>query len=665
MKKILSLILMMTTLLSVMFVFSGCETGLVSTVTANDAKAQTLVIAAIKDEKTTNEAIAAVQNALNEITESKFNTHVILRLFTAEEYAAQILGMSQRLEAEQQKYESSSNSSGGGKKDNIVSDDRYDLIDSNEKNQYTVEANGDLTYKDEFGRPVTVYPKVSDDQIDLVFIDSLRTYYNLVDKKYVIPLNDDYAAKPDLGKYITTSFLSQMGKVADGKENAGNIYAIPNNYVARDYDYILVNKKLYDYYCYDIHCDVNPLDKDDTSGCNDLTDFEYFLQDVAKNNATVAEELRVDKILYNYTGTQWESFYGNGDGIGTALVFPSTRRQFNYSGTRFTVDSIFAKGLFKKTQSILYSMRTEYANAPYEGECFFMSTEEEVGYKVPAANMADNAETFALAMVSGDSSVAEYYNQDDYYVVKIGTPIADNQLFSSMFAVSTFSSTGVDSNGIRVPEKIENYEELRNPRCFEIISMLQTDTDVVNLLTYGVQGINYDVYDNDEKAYNIGKNGYFPVLGKMGNTFLARPNDQMDSKTAFYAANSWQAARAQNRYAIAAPFCGMLLRDFEEEGVAYVSSQLDSFFTEFYATSMEKINNFKGTDDNGKPITIEKYIDSINSELRKTDQYKLAMQEYKEIDEETGYTGPSYVGLPLPQATYFFYFITSGTGVYR
>ncbi len=653
-KRFLSMILCVSTLLVAVLSFSACSSnGFDSVIKATDAKAQTIVIAAIKGEKTTDEAVKAVEDALNEITKAKFNTQVILKLFTPDEYVSQIMNMFQRMEARQQMYEDGLQGNTTGS-----SDSRYDLIDDTEKQNYQVQLNGDLTYADEFGRPVTVYPKVNDDQIDIVFIDSIETYYKLLDNEYIISLSDDITANTDISKSVSSAFLTQLRKLGNGFDQDG-IFAVPNGYVVRDYDYILVNKKLYDYYQYDIKCDLTIYDGMNRNGCDDLTDFAYFLEEVAANNDTIADDLKVDRFLYNYTGTQWESYFG--DGQNTCLVLPSTSASFNLDLTP-KVDSLFSRSLFKKTQSLLYTLRSQYNETPYEGECFFMDSEESVGYAIPAANMADNKETFAVAMVSGDNTVPNYYNSDDYYVVKISTPIFDNELFQSMFAVSTFSSTAVNADGISIQNKIANYSMQRNPRCFELISMLQTDAEAVNLLTYGVQGVNYDVYEDDDTAYNVGKNGYQPVLGKMGNIFLCRPYDGMDQKSAYYASNDWKAAKTQTRYAIASPYCGLMLRDVEEAGVDIKCSQIDEFFTKFYEENMPKIKNFNGYDENGKEVTIEEYIAAIDSELKRTTEYKMGTQAYKKQTEN--YDGPTYESLPVSQAMWHYNFIQFGHGDY-
>jgi ABC-type glycerol-3-phosphate transport system substrate-binding protein len=80
-------ILMLTSLLV------ACDTT--GNVTSTEsAKAMTITLTMIKEEGMTQDGIDKVQAALNEITENRYNTHVVLQMFTAEEYAAKVIEMS-------------------------------------------------------------------------------------------------------------------------------------------------------------------------------------------------------------------------------------------------------------------------------------------------------------------------------------------------------------------------------------------------------------------------------------------------------------------------------------------------------------------------------------------------------------------------------------------
>ena len=279
----------------------SCGGGLTNQSVASDPQAQTLVMALIKSEKTTDEAIKRVEEAINDITQSEFNTKIVLKMFTPDEYVSKITEMSQKLWAKQEAYEESIK-------------DKYGRpsVPESEKNKdvrtYDVDvtlpmyykiANGDYQYNDEsnYGKPTTVYPAVKEDQLDILFVDSMETYYKLVDQKYIINLLPDYEENRDISKYVNATMLSEIQKVGNALDEKNCFYAVPNNYVIPEYRYFLVNKKLYDYYQYDISCSFSSavtavgLPAGTNQRCDDLLDFVDFLNDVAENNETEKQNL--------------------------------------------------------------------------------------------------------------------------------------------------------------------------------------------------------------------------------------------------------------------------------------------------------------------------------------------------------------------------------------
>ena len=82
-KKIICLVLVFVFMLP--FVLTGCsDSGDVTT--GRTTKPLTFTLYGITGEGTTEEAIKAVEDAMNVYTEGKFNTHIILRLYPESEY---------------------------------------------------------------------------------------------------------------------------------------------------------------------------------------------------------------------------------------------------------------------------------------------------------------------------------------------------------------------------------------------------------------------------------------------------------------------------------------------------------------------------------------------------------------------------------------------------
>ncbi len=664
-KRVLSFVLCIATLLTTVLTLTSCPDGVMKVGEVGDAEAQTLVIAAIKDEKTSDEALLAVQAKLNEITEAEYNTHVVLKFFTADEYAQKILEMSQRLAAKQEEYEAQLTGSS-----TVVADPRqYDeeMLKELGVTEGMKAQNGDYYYLGEYDTPITVYPTVSEDQLDIVFIDSIDTYYKLIENRYITCLNSDISANGSFRKYTSGTMLNRIYQMCNGRERVfatdrqaqlGDAYAIPNNYVTESANFLLINKKLYDHYNYDIKCDTYVADANNKDGVDDLADLDMFLKEVLEDNATNGD-LKVDKILYNYSGADTYTCYGDDDEAFTLIGLTATR-SFS-SDLPSKPDSLLKRTAFKKAMSLVYDLKT-LGNPAYSGECFYRATDEENGFMVPRATMEEMAEagqSFAVAMVSGDTKLPDYYSKEDYYVVRTSAYEIDNTMFKSMYAISTFSTTAKDGDGRWLQYKLGEYTEAvnSNPRAFEIISMLQTNADAVNLLTYGVEGVDYDVYDNDPKIYNVGKGDYEPVYG-LGNMFLLKEHDKMDGKTAYYAANGWEAARLQMRASVCTLFCGFHIRDFkqpENETDLMTGLEIQAELQKVSAEMIEKINNFNGVDDEGNPCTISEYIDALQKQMAAMEAYDLALQGYKEITDR--YDGPTYEALPYPQYNWFFFVV--------
>jgi hypothetical protein len=666
-------------MLPTVLLMSSCDNGRKKVGEAGDASAQTLVIAAIKDKDTTDEALKAVEAKLNEITEAEFNTHVVLKFFTAEEYAQKIMQMSQSLEAKQKDYEAQLSGSAAPEDPREYDEDALRELGVDLGGKGNLMANGDYFYYGEFKKPMTVYPTVSDDQLDVIFIDSIDTYYQLVSNRYITCLNSDIAANNGFKKFTSGTMLNRVQKISNGVSRLfdatnGDIYAIPNNYVTDSANYLLINKKLFDHYNYDINCD-NHVGDINATGIDDLGDLDMFFKEVIRDNATNPEGLKVDKILYNYSGLGSYSYSYYGDGQ-LSLYGKIMTKTFG-TETAVPQSSSILNAAFKRSMTVKYELE-KIGNKPYDVDCFYRDADIDLGnnqkFMVPRATMAEMAEagqSFAVAMVTGDTKLPDYYSKEDYYVVRTGAYGIDNDMFKSMFAVSTFSTTAVDADGLWLNRKIENYEDSgnKNPRAFELIAMLQTNEEAINLLTYGIQGVDYDTFDNDETVYNAGKKGdYKPVFG-LGNLFLTRPSDQMDARTAYYAANEWEAAKLQMRSSVCIPYCGFTIRQFEiPEGEEYGMTvfEIEEDILKQSEEIIKKINDFDGDyDDDGKEDSISDYIDALNKEFSASDSFKLAKQIYRQIDEEGHYTGPSYQGLPTANYAYFFFFVYQGlTGIW-
>ena len=152
-----------------------------------------------------------------------------------------------------------------------------------------------------------------------------------------------------------------------------------------------------------------------------------------------------------------------------------------------------------------------FANASYRSDLLAYAKFRYNGYFGGGAN-------FAAAIKSGsfDDVVADAENYE--IVVLEGGGETTEQLCSSMFAV------------VRYTESFN--------RAMEILTFLNTSSELRNLLQYGVENVNYSI-DFDTGLLTRLNNDYMMDLYKTGNVFMAYPEEGMPL-------NIWNVAKKFN-----------------------------------------------------------------------------------------------------------------------
>ena len=158
-------------------------------------------------------------------------------------------------------------------------------------------------------------------------------------------------------------------------------------------------------------------------------------------------------------------------------------------------------------------------------------------------------QTAAVSFMKGDARIKQAYEKDgvyvdedgkEYYVVVAEYPEAtEKELYGNMFAVYANS----------------NYLA----RSMEVITYLNTNKELRNLLQYGIEGQHYELVEeedeNGQKAYtarllsNKQFGTYRMDLEKTGNCFIATPPESMG-------ADAWTYAKIQNNDSLINPLLG-------------------------------------------------------------------------------------------------------------
>lgn len=446
--------------LCMMFLLTSCGPKGDETTLDKQARAVTITFNAIKGPGTTKEAIEFVQEEINKITETKLNIHVVLQFFDEEEYFAKVLDMIEKGPKQPEETKEP------------VETDEY----------------GNEVGTDEQGRTIIIYPEVLENQVDIFLIRGYEDYKFLRDMQVLTDLTDAIKDSTDgIDKYFIKNIVNEINLI----EN--ETYFIPTNDIIGEYEYLLVNKELYDKYNHSLR----NLDKFKTY--NNISNIKPFLVDIATNEPDAIP-------LLNMTDLSAISFMGLKN-YGSR--FDQIRITDLKSEAAFKLDSILNDTLYTPNLELVMHLQ---ALKKYK-----VSTE--------VSDTVDTSVKFGAAYIRGDKTVADKY-KDDYYVVLTRAPyLTTEQLYDAGYAVSATS-------------------KIDPARCMELLNMMIKNEDIANLLAYGVPRVHYNINDsgmvfNRSGDYNFDFN-YVP------NKFHLYQNTEMTELELKYSANKWKLAKEQN-----------------------------------------------------------------------------------------------------------------------
>jgi len=269
--------------------------------------------------------------------------------------------------------------------------------------------------------------------------------------------------------------------------NVSGTYAIPNNHPVGEYEYLLVNKELVEQY------DYNPKDLSTLVKCAD------FIKDIASQNLEGVTPLLGDVDYKNIV------FCGE-DPTEFSLISALLSNSSAYN----------VKALPKST----------FTQNAYINTLGMMKELKELGYV--GDGKVDEGEKFAVGVVAGDGSVAAQY-EDEYYVnIHTKPMMTEEDVYGSMFAVSSYSKSLA--------------------RSMEIITYLNTNSDIRTILQYGAQGVHWEYDDEDTKeTISILSDDYQMDIVNTGNVYMTYPGEGIPM-------SHWDYAKQQNLDSTSDPF---------------------------------------------------------------------------------------------------------------
>ena len=175
----------------------------------------------------------------------------------------------------------------------------------------------------------------------------------------------------------------------------------------------------------------------------------------------------------------------------------------------------------------------------------------------------------------------------------------EQDLYGNMFAVSSYSRSV--------------------SRSMEIITYLNTNTDLRNVLQYGVEGVNYEL-DENGVLRRTSKNLYQMDIKKTGNEFIAHPEEGMP-------ANMWDMAKLQNNNALINPLLGFDFNQITKDNGQSLDVRIMDDIREKSKSALERINSIE---------TDEQYQTTTERYNALSDLVEQLAQELKTSNKENG-----------------------------
>ncbi|MBE6684673.1 MAG: hypothetical protein E7592_03365 [Ruminococcaceae bacterium] len=441
-------------------------------------------------------------------------------------------------------------------KDYIVQSAEEDEEESGNEKVEDVYQAGDLGVKE------LVYPETKENQLDIVYVSGLDMYTEYIENDWLIAL-DSYVSTSGkkLYDYISGSLLG-------GVQYYGSTYAIPNNVQIGEYKYMLVDKDLFDEWLYN------------NEQVNNILDLKNFLEDVSNSNPEVLPidatfEECISQFVW-YWNIDWtedifgDNVYSIGDGsefslLGALYGDPATASRGQIS---LGFNSLFTSPEYR---DIYLKLKAYEFNGYY-------ATENDTRTDA-AVSFVDGDYTIKASMEKNDG-VYKDENGKEYYAYVVKYPEVDEQsLYGNMF--------GVFANSSNISA------------CVKVLTMLNTDAKLRNILQYGVEGVDYTINEDTGVLTRSAETLYKMDIEKTGNCFIAHPEEGLP-------ADYWENAKNQNNDALINPLLGFDFNSIFQEYDTDLDYNLWSYLMQYTAQISAEIEACEDIEQLTKLVSDEK-----------------------------------------------------------
>lgn len=516
---------------------------------AKVASNMTLTMWIVSESPVSEEIRADVTAAINALTRTKYKTQLEIQYLSEEEYFSKLTTAMETF-AENKKQQNAGKPAETGT---------------------TAEGDGTTVEEivtDEHGMYRDNYPVVLENQVDIIYIGDVKDEGNLLmsgQQMYNKLRADDWLAPLDealkgdakkIKEFVSPTLLSAV-------QEKGVTYAIPNNNPIGEYTYMCLNKELMDRYSLQGHIARGSIKNFANEYVYQFIDqiARYGTEDLLPIDATYEECLaqlayywNVDPETYAISNDEFSVF-------GTPLFDLQPNRGQNIVG----VQSLFENEEFTKHYLALNEYRLENAyRFKYDassGEYYEDAGEgKEIVFFRNEENKDQTYAQYGIKFVKGTLATLNdkgNYEENgvEYYAIPVAYPQATAEdIYGNMFAVAKTT--------------------LSVERSMQIITYLNTNSEIRNLLQYGIEGQHYTIQktvtEDGENVKIVKRNAdkkgneYVMDLYATGNAFLAHVLDEEDMDTAI-----WANGKKQNRDSLVEPLLGFNLAEYAETATQF------------------------------------------------------------------------------------------------
>ena len=635
-KRLIALFLCLVMMLSVFL--AGCakdseEDAKSELEEAKVANNMTLTMWIVSESPVAEEIRTDVTNAINALTRTKYKTQLEIHYLSEEEYFSKLTAAMEAF-AENKKQQNANKPAESG----------------------TTGAEAETTVEeivtDENGMYRDKYPSVLENQVDIIYIgglysntevdtegkpkllmSGLEMYDKLRADDWLAPL--DEALKGDAKKikeFVSPTLLSAV-------QEKGVTYAIPNNNPIGEYTYMCLNKELMDKYLLQGHLTRGSIKSFANEYVYQFIDqiSRYEGADLLPIDATYEECLAQLAYYWNVDPETYEISNDEFSIFGTPLFDFQPNRGQNIVG----VQSLFENEEFTEHYLAINEYRLEdaYRFVKNPDGTYSEDTSEKITFFRDETNAERTYAKYGVKFVKGTlealNAKGNYVDPEtgvEYYAVPVAYPTAsEDDIYGNMFAVAKTT--------------------LSVERSMQVITYLNTNEEIRNLLQYGIEGKHYTIADGvvsriEDKAGNT----YEMNVYATGNAFLTHLEKDMNSAI-------WENGKKQNRDSSVEPLLGFDLAAYAQSAtqfgipttVAATKNYSTTFRSDLSKSSFEGDEVLsawlKECDDKGKgvyvfrsrEVTVNKEYDEILYFYNNTGSYRFSVESVEESKEGGGY----------------------------